>query len=104
MAFMRLVVCAAIRNSSTQWVVCGVRHSDCYETIVEQEGVDVDLDYWDEQGFVDQERRFMSRAEAWGVADRAGQIRRPTGFEKDYSRTRPAGVGDAGILTSENLY
>ena len=55
------------------------------------------------QGFVDQYGKFYDRKEAWKIADKMGQIRRPTGWE-DFSNPRPAGIGDEGILFSENLY
>jgi hypothetical protein len=57
-----------------------------------------------ECGFVDQDNVFMSRAEAWKVADAAGQIRRPTGLEKNYDSHRAPNIGDEGLLFSENLY
>jgi hypothetical protein len=53
---------------------------------------------------VDQVGDFLTREEAWVVADQAGQIRRPTGHEKDYSKQRPPNVGDSGMLFSENLW
>jgi hypothetical protein len=54
-------------------------------------------------GFVNQMGEFMSRKDAWKLADENGQIRRATGFEQDID-PRPAGIGDEGILFSENLY
>jgi hypothetical protein len=57
-----------------------------------------------EMGFIDQEGDFLTRAEAWKVADKAGQIRRPYGFERHYKNQRVANVGDEGLLFSENLY
>jgi hypothetical protein len=100
---LRLVVCAAIKNKAGI-VVCGPRHGDCLNVAVKY-GIDPlpNSEHW-ECGFVDQENKFMSRAEAWTVADQAGQIRRPTGFEKDYANQRPANMGDTGLLFSENLY
>jgi hypothetical protein len=44
-----------------------------------------------EQGFVDQYGNFMTREEAWEIAQAAGQIRRPEG-------------GAPGTLYSEHLY
>lgn len=97
----RLVVCAAILGKVTRTLICGPRHGDCLNTanLVSH----IPAQRW-ECGFVDQDGKFMTREEAWEVADAAGQIRRPTGFERDYSGQRPAGVGDAGQLFSENLY
>lgn len=101
---IRLVVCAAIRNRKTSLVVCGVRHGDCLNFVanLDHDGLELGNDW--ECGFVDQERVFMTREEAWKVADGAGQIRRPTGFEQHYNNRRFAHVGDEGMLFSENLY
>jgi hypothetical protein len=60
-------------------------------------------DVW-ECGFIDQHQVFLTRAEAWKVADAAGQIRRPSGFERNYNNQRRPNVGDEGLLFSENLY
>jgi hypothetical protein len=102
--FVRLVVCAAVRNRATGAIVCGVRHGDCLNAVLRYRLDDrADNKTW-ECGFCDQERTFLSRREAWKVADVAGQIRRPTGLEKNYDRQRPPNVGDEGLLFSENLY
>lgn len=102
--FVRLVVCAAVRNRATGAIVCGVRHGDCLNAVLRYRLDDrADNKTW-ECGFCDQERTFLSRREAWKVADAAGQIRRPTGLEKNYDRQRPPNVGDEGLLFSENLY
>jgi len=99
----RLVVCAAIINNAGV-IVCGPNHGHCLNATVKY-GIDSlpDSEHW-ECGFVDQENKFMTRAEAWTVADKAGQIRRPTGLEEDYAKQRPSGIGDSGLLFSENLY
>lgn len=102
--FTRLIVCAAVRNKSTGEVVCGARHGDCLNAVIrykldEKPGSET----W-ECGFIDQKNRFITRKEAWTVADAAGQIRRPAGFEKNYESQRAPGVGDDGMLFSENLY
>lgn len=57
-----------------------------------------------EQGFVDQYGTFLSREEAWKIADREGQIflYDPAGNGKLIPRA--ANQGDEGILFSENLY
>lgn len=47
-----------------------------------------------EQGFIDQHGAFMSRREAWEVAEAAGQIIRRVGGDE----------ADGGTLYSENLY
>lgn len=96
----RLVVCAAVRFASGL-VVCGPRHGDCLNYSVQ---FGINTKDKPECGFVDQHNKFLTRAEAWSVADAAGQIRRPTGLERHYNDHRPAGVGDEGMLFSENLY
>lgn len=57
-----------------------------------------------ECGFVDKKNEFLQRDEAWKIANAAGQIRRPLGFEKDYSNQRNPNIGDSELLFSENLY
>jgi hypothetical protein len=104
MATSQIVVCAAVRSKKTGTIVCGPRHGDCINSMVNS-GADTNpsIETW-EMGFVDQDNNFMTRAEAWTVADKNGQIRRPTTFERDYSQHRKPNVGDEGILFSENLY
>ena len=101
---LRLVICAAVRNIKTGVIVCGVRHGDCLNAVV-QYGLDAmpGSETW-ECGFCDQERNFLTRSEAWKIADVAGQIRRPSGFEDDYESHRQSNIGDDGLLFSENLY
>lgn len=95
---MRLVVCAAIRSGDV--IICGARHSHCLTAALKHgfDGIN-----W-ECGFIDQHNCFITRQEAWRVADAAGQIRRPTGFEQHYTNTRVANICDEGLLLSENLY
>ena len=97
----RLIVCAAIRNPAGT-IVCGPRHGDCINSAIAF-GLDPHSGSW-ECGFVDQDGIFLSRKEAWEVADAAGQIRRPTGYEQSYDRQRKPGIGDKAPLFSENLY
>lgn len=101
---IRLVVCAAIRNKNTGVIVCGARHGNCLNAVIRY-GLDDNphRDVW-ECGFVDQGNEFMTRAEAWKVADAAGQIRCPTGLERHYNTPRKPNIGDEGLLFSENLY
>ena len=99
---MRLVVCAAIRNGDT--VVCGPRHGDCIDNAIGYGIYPSDDESKWECGFVDQEQVFMTREEAWDVADAAGLIRCPTGWERDHSQQRLPGIGDHHSLFSENLY
>jgi hypothetical protein len=52
----------------------------------------LDYDYSDyEQGFIDNKGNFLTREEAWVVAEREGQIIRRA-------------CSDEGVLYSENLY
>jgi len=101
---IRLVICAAVKNRETGVMICGPRHGECFNSVIDL-GIDKQPhgDIW-ECGFVDQDNVFMSRKGAWKVADAAGQIRRPTTFERDYKSHRRANVGDEGLLFSENLY
>lgn len=104
------IVCAAIKIETEEGkepiIVCGPRHGDCINHAVQH----VKEFHWAEGhdkiecGFVDQDMNFYSRAEAWKIADDAGEIRRPTGWERDYSNTRKPGIGDEAPLFSENLY
>lgn len=98
----KIIVCAAIKHRQTNQIICGVRHGDCINLAVEF-GIDVDSETWD-CGFVDQNREFLTRSEAWEVADKAGQIRRPYSLEPNYENVRKPNIGDKQILFSENLY
>lgn len=100
----QLIVCAAIRNKNTGDVICGPRHGNCLNACIHYK-VDEQPhgDVW-EMGFVDQHGDFFNRVEAWKIADKAGQIRRPTGYEQHYNNVRKPNVGDEGLLFSENLY
>ena len=100
----QVIVCAAIHNRTTGRIVCGPRHGDCLNSVIEF-GIDPNPDgkVW-ECGFVDQDNNFLSRVEAWKVADARGQIRRPTGWEQHFDHCRKPGLGDEGLLFSENLY
>ena len=85
------VVCAAIRLDDL--IITGARH---YDSIMRQTIDHYDMyvvrDWYEsEQGFIDQFGTFLSREEAWVVAEKAGQIIRRVG-------------GDDGRLFSENLY
>ena len=94
---MRRVVCAAIRSSDGE-VLLGIRHysMDMHRQIAAR------VDGWkflhrldNDQGFVDQFGKFMSREEAFQVAMAEGQIMRP----------EACGQGlDGPKLYSEGLY
>lgn len=84
----QMIVCAANRNQFTGTIILGVRHWDSFMHRLMTEGGPVD------QGFIDQRGTFLTRTEAWKVAEAAGQIRRRVGGDSS----------DGGTLYSENLY
>lgn len=84
----QVVVCAAMRNKDGD-IICSPRHFDEIASLqVKSEWVK-----WRtaEQGFVDQYGTFLTREEAWVIAEANGQIIRRVG-------------GDGEKLFSENLY
>lgn len=89
----RLVVCAANRNE-VGVIAVGARHFD--DRMREQMLSFGGREMWfrAEQGFIDQRGAFMTREEAWKVAEAAGQIRRRCGGD----------TMNGGTLFSENLY
>ena len=87
----RVVVCAAIRNKAGK-IVCGARHYDAAMRGQFLRGGKRPKTWLSaEQGFIDQFCVFMTRQEAWVVAEAAGQIK----YGRDYS---------IGTLYSEDLY
>jgi hypothetical protein len=57
-----------------------------------------------EQGFIDAKGRFLSREDAWRVADQHGQIFLYDPSGKGRLIPQAANEGSAGMLFSENLY
>ncbi len=90
-AIPRRVVCAAMRHSAGS-VICSPRHWD--KVAVDRVGGQGGPWKGAEQGFVDQRGVFMTREEAWKVAEAAGQIIRRVGGD----------TLNGGHLFSENLY
>lgn len=98
----RRVVCAAvlaIYPSKYKHLITGARHFD--EAMRTTIGLDFSLSEGFEsgtlkfeQGFIDQHCVFMTRTEAWQVAQAAGQILRRCGGDD----------ANGGTLYSENLY
>lgn len=91
----RVVVCSALSVLGRDTIICGPRHFDA--TMRKQLEL-LQLTFSDlkeepviVQGFIDQFGVFMSREEAWIVAQSAGQIKHRVG-------------GDGTKLFSENLY
>jgi hypothetical protein len=82
------VVCAAMFKEGR--IITGARHFD--KVMVAQMKASEGLAWWRscQQGFIDQFGDFMTREEAWVVAETNGQIFRD--------------VSTAGCLYSENLY
>ena len=87
----RRIVCAALKSKVSGRVICGARHFD--KTMLSQITHSGGRIEWTnaEQGFIDQFSVFVSRQEAWKIAEAAGQILRRCG-------------GDGKSLYSENLY
>jgi hypothetical protein len=86
-----IVVCAALK-STTGKIVCGARH---YDPIMRQQIAGSDgkrSPEWIscEQGFIDQRGNFLTREEAWKIAEKNGQIKYNGGWN--------------GTLYSEDLY
>lgn len=90
---VRRVVCAAIRADDGD-VLVGVRHysPDMHAQIhARVDGAKFCHRSDDDQGFVDQRGEYMTRRQAWNVAEAACQVRR-------------AGHDGEGVLYSEDLY
>jgi hypothetical protein len=85
------VVCAAIRRKDTGDVIIGARHYD--RAMLDAIAARNEAMQWRsaEQGFIDQHCRFLTREEAWKIADANGQIFR----DRDWI---------TGSLHSEHLY
>lgn len=89
----RRVVCAAIRAADGT-LLLGIRHysTDMHNQLsVRADREKFKCRHGDDQGFVDQFGVYLTRKEAWIVAEAAGQIVRRCG-------------GDGEELFSENLY
>ncbi len=88
------VVCAANRHRVSGLIVCGARHfDDTMRTVMRLTG---GFPYWldCDQGFLDQRGTFLTRQEAWVIAEANGQIKKRVGGD----------TIDGGTLFSENLY
>lgn len=89
----RRVVCAAIRHPDGR-MICSPRHFDSVtHAVLNHYAKTEDIKEWGraDQGFVDQYGEFLTREEAWVIAERQNQIRHRVG-------------GDGKKLFSENLY
>ena len=93
-AVQRRVVCAALRDNLGR-IVTSPRHFDAIMVEqIQRVGRDQDAFRTAKQGFVDQRGEFLTRTEAWVVAQAAGQIIRRVGGD----------TLNGGNLFSENLY
>lgn len=94
----RRVVCAALKLTDGR-LVLGARH---YDDQMRQTLTDLVVVSWDieAQGFIDQHCVFLTREEAWKVAEEAGQI---INFHPLSTCGKRVG-GDGEKLYSENIY
>lgn len=88
----RRIVCAANRAYMTGDMAIGARHYDA--VMIAQIDKWADPHALSQQGFIDQRGEFLTRTEAWSVAEAAGQIIRRVGGDD----------ANGGTLYSENLY
>ena len=81
------------KNIETGFVICGRRHHNCFTTIAILMGLKKERSFKDDiQGFLTSDDLFVSREEAWIIAEKAGQIlENPNRFT-------------TGRLFSEDLY
>ncbi len=94
------IVCAANKytfnmedGTTKELVICGVRH---YDQLMHNQIKAIDPELWSKkvsevQGFVNNKFEFLTREEAWVIAEAENQIARRCG-------------GDGVKLFSENLY
>ena len=96
------VVCAAMLKDGR--IITGARHFD--KVMRDQMEASEGIAWWRgcEQGFINQFGEFLTRKEAWAIADKNGQIKLydPAGSNKRIAQ--PANQATEGILFSENLY
>jgi len=84
---MNRIVCAAMMDHTGVVTLC-VRHWDSFCT-----GIQGPKEHCG-QGFIDKNGKFLTRTQAWKVAEEAGQIIRRVGGD----------TANGGTLYSENLY
>ena len=90
-----MILCAAVNYNGT--IICGYRHSDCYEVLKKLLGLTTsdELPGREHQGFLTSDNRFVDRKEAWYIAKENNQIK----FGLIASENN-----EDSILISENLY
>ncbi len=74
-----MIICAAIKfaieATGKEVILCGCRHGDIFAQL-EPLGFEPHKGYkWLEQGFIDQDNKFYTRAEAFTHAKECGQIK-----------------------------
>jgi hypothetical protein len=100
------ILCAAINFNGT--IICGFRHSDCYQTLKDLLGeIDTNkLPDRNNQGFLTSKNKYVGREEAWIIALDNNQI--IYGLEASKIPLDIEGLDLTGnekaILISENLY
>jgi hypothetical protein len=89
------ILCAALNYYGK--IVCGHRHSDCYQLIRQlvPKITDEDLPKRENQGFLTSLNRYVDRKEGWKIAKENNQIQ--WGLEASEN-------GEDSHLISENLY
>lgn len=91
---MQRIVCAANRLEG-HVLLLGARHWDSWmHDSYHKLGLSSEKSFKCEQGFIDNRGNFLTRTEAWKIAEAAGQIIRRCGGD----------TIDGGTLYSENLY
>lgn len=91
--YKRRIVCAAIRNKRDGSLILGPRHFDATMRDAIKESKRMTWNNAD-QGFIDQHGKFLTREEAYMVANAAGQIISQVGGDS----------ANGGTLYSENIY
>ena len=94
-----MIICAALCLKPDNIIICGLRHSDCYETLyclnpdlskkARKENLIID-------GFITTENQFLDRAQAYQHALKCGQISSQLKHDKNERKEN--------ILYSEDLY
>lgn len=88
------ILCAALNYNGN--IICGHRHSDCYETLSNVVKVeDKDMPLRDNQGFLTSLNRYVDRKEGWKIAKENNQIQYGLSVSDN---------GENSQLISENLY
>jgi hypothetical protein len=81
------IVCAANRHKVSGRLICGARH---WDSAMRGQKLESEKWYDFEQGFLNQFAEFLTRQEAWIIAEKNGQIKRKVSVD--------------GVLYSENIY